>query len=194
MGHLQKRADELRKKTETDSITPEDVGGLHADTLAYMEQNMEGLGIRKVYKTYAAMTADGEEPTGTNGKALRYGQLVAVYDAENTSQAENGNIYAWQKGTGAAAWLLTGNISNIVDYDAKIAAEETARKEADAALHELAGGVVGRMDVGAIDAVPASVADALAMAKDMTHSRWTPIYRDVLNVGVVDVFSDNMGH
>ncbi len=195
--NLQKRADELRKKTETDSITPEAVGGLHADTLAYMadmEQNMDGLGIRCIYKTYAAMTAEGETPTGTNGKALRYGQLAVVYDAENTSQAENGNIYAWQKGTGTTAWLLVGNIGSIVDYDSKISAEAAAREAADAALQTLAEGVVGRIDVSAIDTVPGSVADALAMAKDMMHSRWTLTYRDVLNVGVVDIFSDNMGH
>ena len=48
--NLQKRASELRGKTETDSISPEEVGGLHADTLAYiadMEQSADGLGIRK---------------------------------------------------------------------------------------------------------------------------------------------------
>ena len=195
--NLQKRADELRKKTETDSITPEEVGGLHADTLAYvadMEQNMDGLGIRCIYKTYAAMTAEGETPVGTNGKALRYGQLVVVYDATNTAQAESGNIYAWQKGTGAEAWLQVGNMNAIIDYEAKIAAEAAARSDADAALQTLAEGVVGRIDVTAIDTVPGSVEDALTMAKDALHSRWTLTYRSVLNVGVLDIFSDNAGH
>ena len=195
--NLQKRADELRKKTETDSITPEEVGGLHADTLAYvadMEQNMDGLGIRCIYKTYAAMIAEGETPVGTNGKALRYGQLVVVYDATNTAQAESGNIYAWQKGTGAAAWLQVGNINAIIDYEAKIASEAAARSDADAALQTLAEGVVGRIDVTAIDTVPGSVEDALTMAKDTLHSRWTLTYRSVLNVGVLDIFSDNAGH
>ena len=49
--NLQRRAASLRSKTQTDSITPEDVGGLQYDTLAYladMEQNLDGLGIRKV--------------------------------------------------------------------------------------------------------------------------------------------------
>ncbi len=139
--NLQSRADELRKKTETESISAEMVGGLHADTLDYvadLERNLDGLGIRKIYKTYAAMTAEGEAPTGTNGKALRYGQLVTVYDGANTAQAESGNIYAWQTGTGTDAWLLVGNLGNIVDYDALITsmvtAETAARKEADAAL------------------------------------------------------------
>ena len=190
--NLQKRADELRKKTETDSITPEDVGGLHADTLAYladMEQNIEGLGIKRVYKSYAAMTAEGEEPTGTNGKLLKFGQLVAIYDAENTTQAETGNIYAWQKGTGAEAWLQVGNISRIDEMrqaiDTAQAAAEAAQASADA--------VVGVISVDEIDNVPASVEDAVAMAKDTKHSRWA-LEKDGQNVGVVEIFSDGMGH
>lgn len=121
---LQQRADTLRQKTLVDSISPEEVGSLHADTLAYladMEQNAEGLGIRKVYKSFAAMNADSSAPVGTNGKPLRFGQLVAVYDKDNQSQAENGNIYAFQKGA-KAGWLLMGNLNSIGEVTAKIAA------------------------------------------------------------------------
>lgn len=121
---LQQRADTLRQKTLVDSISPEEVGSLHADTLAYladMEQNAEGLGIRKVYKSFAAMNADSSAPVGTNGKPLRFGQLVAVYDKDNQSQAENGNIYAFQKGA-EAGWLLMGNLNSIGEVTAKIAA------------------------------------------------------------------------
>lgn len=109
---LQQRADTLRQKTLVDSISPEEVGSLHADTLAYladMEQNAEGLGIHKVYKSFAAMNADSSAPVGTNGKPLRFGQLVTVYDKDNQSQAENGNIYAFQKGA-ESGWLLIGEI------------------------------------------------------------------------------------
>ncbi len=135
--NLQQRADALRRTTATDSITPETVGGLHADTLAYiadLEQNAEGLGIHKVYQTYAAMTAEGEAPEGTNGKPLRYGQLVAVYDGDNASQTENGNVYAWQKGTGATAWLLMGHIGDIQQIMASIATETAEREAADTAM------------------------------------------------------------
>ena len=62
--NLQKRASELRSKTETDSISPEEVGGLHADTLAYiadMEQSADGLGIRKVYQTCLLYTSDAAD-------------------------------------------------------------------------------------------------------------------------------------
>ena len=127
--NLQKRASELRGKTETDSISPEEVGGLHADTLAYiadMEQSADGLGIRKVYQTKAKMEAD-TAPMGTNGKALRYGQLVSIYNEADKTSAENGDIYAWQK----PGWLKMGNIGNIYELKAKIEEEATARAEAE---------------------------------------------------------------
>lgn len=121
---LQQEAIRLRQVKEVDSISPEETFGLHADTLAYladMEQNAEGLGIHKVYKSFAAMNADSSAPVGTNGKPLRFGQLVAVYDNDNQSQAENGNIYAFQKGA-EAGWLLMGNLNSIGEVTAKIAA------------------------------------------------------------------------
>ena len=116
--NLQKRASELMSKTETDSISPKEVGGLHADTLAYiadMEQSADGLGIRKVYQTKAKMEAD-TAPMGMNGKALRYGQLVSIYNEADKTSDENGDIYAWQK----PGWLKMGNIGNIYELKAKI--------------------------------------------------------------------------
>lgn len=121
---LQQEAIRLRQVKEVDSISPEETFGLHADTLAYladMEQNAEGLGIHKVYKSFAAMNADSSAPVGTNGKPLRFGQLVAIYDKDNQSQTENGNIYAFQKGA-EAGWLLMGNLNSIGEVTAKIAA------------------------------------------------------------------------
>ena len=207
--NLQKRASELRSKTETDSISPEEVGGLHADTLAYiadMEQSADGLGIRKVYQTKAMMEAD-TAPMGTNGKALRYGQLVSIYNEADKTSAENGDIYAWQK----PGWLKMGNIGNIYELKAKIeeeataraaadaelqrkmTAEATARESADAETRTLAEGIVGSIDVAKIDDLPGSVAEAVRMAKDTLHSRWTLVYNG-MNVGVVEIFSDSMRH
>ena len=122
--NLQKRAAELRQKTAVGSITPEEVGALHADTLAYMadlERNAGTLGIRKVYASAALMAAD-TEPTATNGKKLRYGQLVAIYNGQDPEAADNGDIYAWQN----PGWLKMGNISNIHALQAMI--EEEAAK------------------------------------------------------------------
>lgn len=107
--NLLKRAKELKEKSQVDSITPEEVGKLHEDTLAYiasLEQSAEGLGVRKVYQTKNAMEVD-TAPVGTNGKSLRYGQLVAVYDDIHADSPENGNIYVYQK----PGWLLMGKVS-----------------------------------------------------------------------------------
>lgn len=139
---LQQIAARLREVTEVNSISPEDTFGLQADVLEYladMEQNAEGLGIHKVYASYAAMVADASSPVGSNGKALRFGQLVVIYDSSNTTQAESGNVYAWQKGnTGAAAWLLMGNLGSVYALQNQIdsllsslADEENSRISAD---------------------------------------------------------------
>ncbi len=109
---LLKRAKELKEKSQVDSITPEEVGKLHEDTLAYiasLEQSADGLGIKKVYQSKSAMEAD-PDPVGTNGKALRYGQLVSIYDDAHADGSENGNIYAYQK----PGWLLMGKVSGKV--------------------------------------------------------------------------------
>lgn len=106
---LLKRAKELKEKSQVDSITPEEVGKLHEDTLAYiasLEQSTDGLGIKKVYQSKSAMEAD-TDPVGTNGKNLRYGQLVSIYDDAHADSSENGNIYAYQK----PGWLLMGKVS-----------------------------------------------------------------------------------
>lgn len=139
---LQQIADRLRASTEVNSISPEDTFGLQADVLEYladMEQNAEGLGIHQVYASYAAMLADASAPVGSNGKPLRFGQLVVIYDSSNTTQAESGNVYAWQKGyTGSSAWKLMGNLGSVYALQRQIdsllsslADEENARKSAD---------------------------------------------------------------
>ena len=115
---LQQRAASLRAKTQTDSITPEEVGGLQYDTLAYladMEQNLDGLGIRKVYLSVADMQADGA-PVGTNGKALRLGQLVTIYNPSAPTADGTGNVYAYQK----PGWLLVGYIGLLSGVSADI--------------------------------------------------------------------------
>jgi len=115
---LQRRAASLRSKTQTDSITPEEVGGLQYDTLAYladMEQNLDGLGIRKVYLSVADMQADGA-PVGTNGKALRLGQLVTIYNPSAPTADGTGNVYAYQK----PGWLLVGYIGLLSGVSADI--------------------------------------------------------------------------
>jgi hypothetical protein len=120
---LRQAADRLRKVTDINSISPEDTFGLQSEVLEYLtyiEQNFETLGIHQIYKTFAAMESDAS-PIGTDGKALRYRQLVLIWDAANANQTESGNIYAYQ----APGWELVGNanetiISNLVNYLTKI--------------------------------------------------------------------------
>ena len=124
---LQQRAVALRSKTQTASITPVEVGGLHVDTLSYLaefEREASGLGIRKVYLTKAEMEAD-TSPVSTNGKTLQYSQLVCIYNEADNTNVNNGDIYAFQK----PGWLRVGNISNINKLLLKIDKEEEARKK-----------------------------------------------------------------
>jgi len=146
---LQQIANRLRQVSEVNSISPEDTFGLQSDVLEYladMEQNAEGLGIHKVYASYAAMVADASSPVGSNGKALRFGQLVVICNPSNTIQEENGNIYAWQKGNaGDAAWLLIGNLGSVLGnpqngYYVCDTAAATAEKEISATSYVLSVG------------------------------------------------------
>ena len=94
---LIKRAEALASKTEAGSITPEELGYLIRDVAAYVaEVEREGgaLGVRKVYTSISAMTAD-TAPTGDDDKPLRRGNLVAVYDAAHPTATDNGRIYVY---------------------------------------------------------------------------------------------------
>jgi hypothetical protein len=105
---LQQRADVLRKKTATDSISPEEVGGLHADTLAYianMERAASSLGIKKVYTSVSEMNSD-ESPVSSTGVPLKYGQLVTIFNAETPDAENSGEIYAFQN----PGWILVGRL------------------------------------------------------------------------------------
>lgn len=105
---LQQRADVLRKKTTTDSISPEEVGGLHADTLAYianMERYASSLGIKKVYTSVSEMNGD-ESPVSSTGTPLKAGQLVTIFNAEAPDAENSGEIYAFQN----PGWILVGRL------------------------------------------------------------------------------------
>lgn len=115
---LIQRAADLRGRYEVDSITPEEVGGLAEDTLAYVadiEKNMQALGIKRIYPTYDAMDAD-KEPVADNMLPIRFGQLVLV--------SESSSIYKYN---GSGSWsyvaplLSTSNTVAITLLDAMIA-------------------------------------------------------------------------
>lgn len=94
---LIKRAEALATKTASGSITPEEVGYLIRDVATYIsEVEREGgtLGVRKVYPSITAMQADND-PQGDDGKPLRRGNLVAIYDREHPKAEDNGRIYVY---------------------------------------------------------------------------------------------------
>lgn len=108
---LQERANALRKRYIAASITPEEVGGLIADTLEFislMERNASSLGITKVYNNIDAM--EGDKSPHVDGKPLRQGQLVSIYNAENKSDVHNGDIYMYDKD----GWSFVSNIANVI--------------------------------------------------------------------------------
>ena len=109
--NLQERANALRKRYIAASITPEEVGGLISDTLEFislMERNTSSLGITKVYNSIATM--EGDKSPNVDGKPLRQGQLVSIYNAENKADIHNGDIYMYDKD----GWSFISNIANVI--------------------------------------------------------------------------------
>ena len=107
---LQERAEVLRKRYLFASVTPEEVGGLIADTLefvAVLERNASSLGIVKVYNSFDEMKADTSPMVGD--KELHAGQLVSIYNGINKNDAHNGEIYAYEGKT----WRLVSNLASI---------------------------------------------------------------------------------
>lgn len=124
---LIRRANDLSGRHEVDSITPEDVGSLASDTLTYistLEQNLQALGIRKIYASEADMNAD-TAPMGDNGMPIRFGQLVTV--------SANGNIYKYD---GDGSW----------GYVATLASDTVALDHLDAMVTDNAGVLAAMKD------------------------------------------------
>lgn len=106
---LKRRAKELAAATETNAVDPASVGNLIDDTLELIDEydkNVVALGIRKTYATVAAMEADKTSPSGDNGKKLRFGQLVSVYDTGNAQAVDNGKVFAFQN----PGWKLSSRV------------------------------------------------------------------------------------
>lgn len=107
---LQQRAEVLRKRNIEGSITPEEVGGLIADTLSLIssiEQNSSSLAVVKVYSSVAEM--QGDTSPVANDKPLRFGQIVSVYNEADANDAHNGEIYVFEN----PGWKLIGNINKV---------------------------------------------------------------------------------
>lgn len=95
---IKKRAQQLSEKTDSESISPAEVGGLFSDLADYtndVDVNGSSLGIRKTYTSVSVMEAD-KNPVGDDGKPLKKGQLVNIYNQDDPSSADNNKVFSWQ--------------------------------------------------------------------------------------------------
>lgn len=95
---IKKRAQQLSEKTDSETISPQEVGGLFSDLADYandVDVNGSSLGIRKTYTSVSAMEAD-KNPVGDDGKPLKKGQLVNIYNQDDPSSADNNKVFSWQ--------------------------------------------------------------------------------------------------
>lgn len=134
---IKQRANTLAEKTDVNSITPKEVGGIMYDLASHGEnvlRNGGTLGIRKVYESVAAMEADSTNPKDFWGDPIKKGNLVVIYDGTTTG-VDNNKIYAFMK----PGWELA----------TKLDAAYATKAETDAKLSEL-GSEVGRLLKGYI--------------------------------------------
>jgi hypothetical protein len=105
---IKKRAAELSAKTKIESIPPAEVGGLIGDLANYANEtdlNGSSLGIRKTYTSVSAMEGDSQ-PTGDDGKPLKKGMLVNIYNQDDPQNADNGKVFSWQN----PGWMLRSKV------------------------------------------------------------------------------------
>lgn len=131
-SEIKARAKALAEKTDVNSITPKEVGGIMYDLASHSEnvlRNGGTLGIRKVYESVAAMEADSTNPKDFWGNPIKKGNLVVIYDGTPTG-TDNNQVYAFMN----PGWELA------TDLDAGYATRSEVSvlsKETDAKLSEL---------------------------------------------------------
>ena len=133
-AEIKQKAIALAEKTDVNSITPKEVGGIMYDIASHSEnvlRNGGTLGIRKVYESVAAMEADSTNPKDFWGDPIKKGNLVVIYDGTTTG-VDNNKIYAfmkpgWQLATDLDAGYATRReITDLKDYtDTKLSELES---------------------------------------------------------------------
>lgn len=96
-SEIKLRAKALAEKTDVNSISPQEVGGIMQDLASHSEnvlRNGGTLGIRKVYVSVEAMEADRTAPVDFWGNPIKKGNLVVIYDGTTTG-LDNNQIYAF---------------------------------------------------------------------------------------------------
>lgn len=121
-SEIKQRANALAEKTDVNSITPKEVGGIMYDLASHGEnvlRNGGTLGIRKVYESVAAMEADSTNPKDFWGDPIKKGNLVVIYDGTTTG-VDNNKIYAFMKPGWELATKLDAAYATKAETDAKL--------------------------------------------------------------------------
>lgn len=140
-SEIKQRANALAEKTDVNSITPREVGGIMYDLASHGEnvlRNGGTLGIRKVYESVAAMEADSTNPKDFWGDPIKKGNLVVIYDGTTTG-VDNNKIYAFMKPGWQIATHLDAGYATKASLDAAIENVLLQFRNSDKALNESIG-------------------------------------------------------
>ena len=140
-SEIKQRANALAEKTDVNSITPKEVGGIMYDLASHSEnvlRNGGTLGIRKVYESVAAMEADSTNPKDLWGEPLKKGNLVVIYDGTSTG-VDNNKIYAFMKPGWQIATHLDAGYATKASLDAAIENILLQFRDSENALNESIG-------------------------------------------------------
>lgn len=138
---IKRKALELSEKTDSNSITPKEVGGIMHDLASLGEnaiRNGGTLGIRKVYESVAAMEADSISPVDLWGNPIKKGNLVVIYDG-TSSGVDNNKIYAFMKPGWQIATHLDAGYATKASLDAAIENILLQFRDSENALNESIG-------------------------------------------------------
>lgn len=121
------RAQQLRKETKLDSVSPDRVGALCEDMLKYINEFQllaSAPSLHKIYASVSAMQLDGAPQSDLTGKALKPGQLVVIVP-ESQTDATAGDVYRYDGPSGnTSAWTFVAKIGG-VPADADLNASST---------------------------------------------------------------------
>lgn len=153
---IKRKALELSEKTDSNSISPKEVGGIMHDLASLGEnaiRNGGTLGIRKVYTSVSVMEAD-KNPKDFWGNPMKKGNLVLIYDGTTTG-LDNNKIYVYMNpGWEFATYLDAGypTRQEFSELGSEVFLEELKRAAIDtllvgnATVPSIQGYTIGNLD------------------------------------------------
>lgn len=181
ISEIKQRAKALAEKTDVNSVTPKEVGGIMYDLGSYGEHIMRNggtLGIRKVYASIKDMEADKTNPVDLWGDPIKKGNLVVIYDGANGEH--NNEVYSFLN----PGWKLATN------FDAGYA----MKADVDAKLSEL-GSKQSLYPILAIGRIDEPIQVAGIGIKNERTGFYIPTNQDIYSDTIygIEVYSTNDG-